>query len=58
MPVRGNPTVAPGEQPTDARQAHAPGHESVKRVALNSHDFGKALGSAESATLGDEVDLC
>lgn len=57
MAVRGHEPVAPREQLSDARQTHAPGHESVKRVALNSHEFGKALGPAKSATLGDEVDL-
>ena len=57
MTVLRHQSVTPRAELAHARQAHPPGDDAVKRVALNAHEFGEAFSPAELASVGDEIDL-
>lgn len=57
MPVLRNEPVSSCAQSPDARRAHHPRDEPVKRVPLNSHEFGETLMPAEQLSVAREINL-
>ena len=57
MPVAGNESVPGGAQRAHPRRAHGRRHESMKRVALNSHELGETLMSTEQLAVSIKEDL-